>query len=59
MQNDASLQYLVPSSEAVGSSSIKKGLKKAIDEAKEESQEAGRVFNRVVSISGVAVIAIN
>ena len=59
MQNDASLQYLVPSSEAVGSSSIKKGLKKAIDAAKEESQEAGRMFNRVVNISEISVIAIN
>ena len=59
MQNDASLQYLVPSSEAVGTSSIKKGLKKAIDEAKEESLEAGRVFNQVVSISEIRVIAIH
>ena len=43
--NTDALQYLVPSSEAVGSSSIKKGLKKAVDEAKEESQEADRVFD--------------
>lgn len=36
------LQHLVSSKEAVGSSSIKKVLNKAVDEAKEKTQEAGR-----------------
>ena len=57
MQNadgpDGALQYLVPSSKAVGSNSIKKGLKKAVDEAKEKSQEAGRFLNQVIVFSEV------
>ena len=37
---DGAQLYLVPSRDAFGCCSIKKGLKKAVDEAKEESQEA-------------------
>ena len=44
------LQYLVPSREAVNSSSIKKWVKKAVYKAIEESQEAGRVLDRIVAI---------
>ena len=53
---DEALQYLVSSSEPVSSISIKKGLKKAADEAKKESQDAGRVLNRVVSVSETPVM---